>query len=124
MKKKDIFLVIAILVISVGAVIGYRMFTKAPDKNAADVVITVYGEEIGRYPLNENQKVEIHADYGTSILEIKDGEAKMIHAGCPDQICVDHNAISQDYDKIICIPNQIIVKIEGGEESNLDSVAQ
>ncbi len=124
MKKKDIFLVIAILVISAGALIGYRMLNKAPDKHTAEVVITVYGAEFGRYPLDVDQEVEIPADYGTSLLVIKDGQAKMISAGCPDKICVDHNAISQNYDKIVCIPNQIIVKIEGAEDADIDSIVQ
>ena len=48
----------------------------------------------------------------------------MLHAGCPDQICVYHSAISQAYDMIVCIPNQIIVSIEGGEEPATDSTAK
>ncbi len=124
MKKKDIFLVIAILVISVGALIGYRMLTKIPDKQKAEVVITLHGDEVGRYPLNVNREIEIPADYGTSLLEVKDGQAKMVYAGCPDKICVEHHAISQNYDKIVCIPNQIIVKVEGAKDAALDSIVQ
>ncbi|MDD5937355.1 MAG: NusG domain II-containing protein [Clostridiales bacterium] len=124
MKKKDLILVIAILVIAGGALLGYQFLNKTPDQDTAKVVISVAGEEIGRYPLNKEAEIKIPAHYGDSILEIKDGHAKMLHAGCPDQICVYHNAISQAYDMIVCIPNQIIVSIDGGEEPATDSTAQ
>lgn len=117
---------LAILVIACGALIGYRYVTKlSPEEEAkAEAVVIIRGKEYARYPLNKDQVVEIPADFGSSTLEIKDGKAHMVSAGCPDQICVHHAPISVNYDMIVCIPNEIIIKVEGGEDAILDSVAQ
>ena len=48
----------------------------------------------------------------------------MEDADCPDQICVNHRAISRDGESIICLPNQTIVTIRGGEEPEVDEIAR
>ena len=48
----------------------------------------------------------------------------MEDADCPDQICVNHRAISRDEESIICLPNQTIVTIRGGEEPEVDEIAR
>ena len=57
-----------------------------------------------------------------SYIQIKDGEASMIEADCPDQICVHEKAISADGESIICLPNKIVVEVESDKESELDAV--
>lgn len=123
MKKKDIILLVSILVLAVGGILAYRFFTPSVE-DQGEVVVTIQGKEFGRFNLHKDQSIEIPAEYGTSMLDIKDGNAKMRYAGCPDQICVYHSAIHYHGDMIICLPNQIIVEVVGGEKSQLDSVAQ
>ena len=72
------------------------------------------------YVLTEDRRIEIN--HGTNILEIKNGEASMIEADCPDQICVHEKAISADGESIICLPNKIVVEVESDKESELDAV--
>ena len=55
---------------------------------------------------------------------IKDRKVRMEDADCPDQICVNHRAISRDGESIICLPNQTIVTIRGGEEPEVDEIAR
>ena len=74
----------------------------------------------GTYVLTEDRRIEIN--HGTNILEIKNGEASMIEADCPDQICVHEKAISADGESIICLPNKIVVEVESDKESELDAV--
>lgn len=126
MKKRDIDLIIGVLVLSTVALFLYWFFTKPneEEKEKTVVVVTIEGLEYGRYSLYEDQTIEIPARYGASILVIQDGEAKMVHAGCPDQICVYHTPISFNRDMIVCIPNEIIVKIDNGAEPKMDGVAQ
>ena len=79
------------------------------------------GEVFGTYGLTEDQTVEID---DTNRLVIKDGEARMEWADCPDQICVDHRAVSRNGESIICLPNQVVVTVASSEESDVDAVAQ
>ena len=43
----------------------------------------------------------------------------MIEADCPDQICVNHLAISRDGESIICLPNKVVIAIEAGDTRNV-----
>ena len=53
-------------------------------------------------------------------LEIKDGEAQISEASCPDQICVNHMHIHYSKEMIVCLPNGLIAEIVNGEERDID----
>lgn len=117
MKKNDWIMIAAVVAIA-AVVIAFQFFGK--EKGVGTVEIQVNGEIYGTYSLNEEQKVEIN---DTNELEIKDGTAEMTWADCPDQVCVHHKEISRDGESIICLPNEVVISIVGGEVSELDAVA-
>ena len=118
MKKKDFILAGSILSLA-GIWILIRFFML--DSESGSVLITVDGKEYGRYQLSSEQEIQINE---TNVLEIRDGEAKMKSADCPDQICVHQRAISKNGESIICLPNKVVVSIEGAEDSQIDVVAR
>lgn len=71
------------------------------------IVISVAGEYFGDYSLGEDQVIEIN---DTNVVEIKDGQARMIHAECPDQLCTYMGPITGAYGLIVCLPNAVIVE--------------
>ena len=70
--------------------------------------------------IDKEQEIKIN---DTNCMIIKDGQADMIEADCPDQICVDHKTISKNKETIVCLPNKVIVEIVGGEDVEMDTVA-
>lgn len=115
MKKNDIVLICLIALAAFG-VIGYHFLHKT---EGARVLITVGGKKYGSYDLSKDQTIDIH---GTNTLKIKAGKAFMTEATCPDKLCVQHKPISKDGESIICLPNRVVVTIEGGKERDLDAV--
>lgn len=87
---------------------------KAAEEGAM-VVVRVEGEITGRYPLSKNGEYSLN--YGSNILVVEDGCAWIREANCPDQICVLLGKISQSGQLIVCLPNMLIVSIEGGEQT-------
>ena len=81
--------------------------------------VTVDGELFGIYSLEKEQEIKIN---DTNRMIIKDGQADMTEANCPDQICVDHKTISKNKETIICLPNKVIVEIVGGKDVEIDAV--
>jgi hypothetical protein len=51
----------------------------------------------------------------------------MIHADCPDQICVYSRDIGAEGGIIVCLPNKVILEIIGGngtDDTGIDAVVQ
>ena len=119
MKKNDIILVIGICLIAVVAICFFLLNKKEGTK----VIISVGGEVYKEVNLSENQVINIKTDEDENILEIKNGYATMREANCPDQLCVYQKSISKQGESIVCLPHQVIVTIEGKEDSSLDSIA-
>ena len=117
MKKNDWILVAVILVL---AEIGFLIFTSFGRQTAGIVKVTVDGEVFGTYSLEKKQEIEIN---DTNRLIIEDGQVDMVEADCPDQICVEHISISKNKETIVCLPNKVVVEIVGGEDAEIDAVA-
>ena len=118
MKKNDWILAAAIFFVAV-LTIGLQLL-KTTDEYS-EVEIQVNGELYGRYRLEQDQEIDVN---DKNKVLIKDGKVRMEDADCPDQICVNHRAISRDCESIICLPNQTIVTIRGGEEPEVDEIAR
>lgn len=117
MKRND--LILAGVLVAIALVSGILLFLLRKPGNI--VVITVDGQEFGEYPLDEDRVVDIN---GTNVIQIKDGEAKMIQADCPDKLCMDQKAISSSQESIICLPNRVVAVIEGERDPDgIDAVA-
>ena len=116
MKFKDFILLIGILIVAFAAYLGIQMLSY---QEAERVLVSVDGEVFGVYSLHDDQEIKIN---DTNILVIKGGEADMIHANCPDQICVDQVEISKTGETIVCLPNKVIVEVKGAEAADVDAV--
>lgn len=116
MKKNDWLLIIGVVI----AAVFLFFFLQIRGKDSSgQVIIKVEGREEASYALGQDQTIEIGT---TNVLEIKDGKASMIHADCPDQLCVKQRSISKQGESIICLPNRIIVEVEGADEAEIDAV--
>lgn len=120
--KKD-FIFLGILVLA--AVAFLLWFLLAYKKDGKQVELTVDGKLYGTYDLDKEQEIPIEiGGVTTNVLVIKEGQANMVKADCPDQICVRHVSISHVGENIVCLPNKVVAAVTGEEEAPLDSVVQ
>ena len=121
MKKNDVILIALLLVAALITAGGMRIWQMNNTKDTANVVVTIDGEVYGTYPLSEDRTERIELPDGSyNILVISDGYADVTEASCPDQICVKHNHIRYSKESIVCLPNKVVVTVEGGEENEID----
>jgi len=121
LKKNDIILILVFTLMA-----GALYFTYNINKEDGDamVVVTVDGEEYGKYPLNENQTVKISEDQQNfNILKIENGKAKIESANCHNQNCVKAQKISSEGQMIACLPHKMLVTIVSKRKSDLDAVS-
>lgn len=113
MKKKDILLIVVILVIALISFLVKGMFIK----DAEEVAISINGENYGVYDLHKDKEIDIH---NHNIVEIKDNSVHMKYADCPDKLCIKQGTISKDGEKIVCLPNKTVVEIKSSNKNDYD----
>ena len=112
-KNDIIFIAALLLVLSLigGCMLLFR-------KEGSTVKVTVNGQIYGTYSLDKNQTVEIKTENGYNILVIENGTARIEEASCPDGVCSSHRPIRFSNSSIICLPNKVVVSINGEEKEN------
>ena len=119
-KKGDIIILTALLCVAALIFCALHFFVSSGDT----VRIEVASKTVASLPIDEDTvyNVEIGGKI-TNVVEIKGGEVSVISADCPDKICVNHRAISKSGESIICLPNKVVVSIEG-DKTEVDGEAR
>lgn len=115
--KNDILLMVGILA---AAILGIAVNFMTPAEKNGYVTIIIDGQIDRVCALNEDQTFEIN--HGTNQVRISNGSVRMTESDCPDQICVHHKSIAKKGESIICLPNKILLQIEGAEAAEFDAV--
>ncbi len=111
LAKTDLLLLGCLLFAAAGSMAVAAVYTK---NEGALVRITIDGSTYGVYPLSGQQDVSVGTDGNiTNVLRIAGGEAKMVEADCPDQLCIHQKAVSRQNESIVCLPNKVVVQVEG-----------
>lgn len=112
--KKDLILVLIVLIIAAGGFLVNHMIHKKP---AATVEVTVDGKLVESFDLTKDIDTVIDGyGGGTNHLIIKDGVVWISEASCPDHVCVYQGRITMNGELIVCLPNRMIAKIVAPEE--------
>ena len=107
----DVILIASLLVLS----LSVFLITSLSREEGAVAVVSVDGTVVAEYPLSRDGEYSLNG--GTNILAIKDGAAFMKDADCPDKLCIHQKKKSKTGERIVCLPNRVMVEIEGeGEE--------
>ena len=115
-KRADLILVVALLLLA-GAL---YLTLNAHRQEGGVAVVRVNGVETERHSLAVDGTFSLNG--GTNILVIRDGQAWLAEADCPDLLCVKQGKIHYTGQVITCLPNRLTVTVEGGESNGVDLV--
>ena len=123
-RKKSLRLDVIIIAAFIAAGIIFALFLFTGGHKGSIVKISVDGEVIKEFPLDKDATYEIEGyDGGMNLLVIENGEAYIKEASCPDGLCIHMGRISTAGQSVVCLPNRVVVSIDGGEdEENIDHV--
>ena len=116
--KADIILFIILIIIG----IGLSWFSIAGSVTGQKAIVTVDGKTYGSYSLARSQTITIKQNGHTNKFSIKDGYVQMTYSDCKNQICVNKGKINQTSQSIVCLPNKVVITIQGGD-SKYDAVS-
>lgn len=120
--KNDLLLLILLLVIGFLIPPGYRLFHRTAGNT---VTITINGELWRTLPLSTDTTIEIPGRSGTNTLCIKNGQASITEADCPDKLCVHQVSIQHNGESLVCLPHKVIVKVTANaSDRDLDGIAK
>lgn len=121
-RRNDIILIAVIIALAALIFILINSFSS----NGSKVIIDQNSKQTATLDINKNQEYNLYDNEGNvcNTVLIKDGKVSMKYANCKDKICVNHNKISKNNESIICLPNKIIVTVEGDKKSDVDEVAK
>lgn len=121
MKRNDLILILTILLF---ALTFWFINTKVVQKKGDYVTVSVQGEIIDQFSLDEEVDIVIEgANQGTNRLVIHDGKASILDANCPDKLCVHQKKILKNNETIVCLPNQVVIEVHAQEEKEYDAIA-
>ena len=118
-KKRWMMDALLIALLLAAALVLYLSLGRA-EETGEHVVVFIDGERAASYPLSRNGEYSLND--GSNRLVIEDGRAWIAEADCPDQICVLLGKIDRSGELIVCLPNRLVVTIEGDEEPQVDGV--
>lgn len=121
MKRLDLILIIFYILAAV--VVG--IWSLSPDTGQKQVVISHQNELYGTYPLPspEEKIIVIDEDGHYNKIRIAGDGVAIVEANCPDQLCVKDGEKSKPGDILVCLPNQLLVEIEGVESDEIDFIS-
>ena len=122
MKKKHIradLLLIGALLLLAAALYGWQLFTR---RQGGEAVVYVNGEKTAAYPLSRDATIRLTGAEGEgyNILTIVNGSAFVTEASCPDKLCVHMHPIRYAGESILCLPNRVEIRVEGGGDNGVD----
>ena len=118
-KKADIILFICLILI--GGALSYLAFSGSSTGDL--VVVKVNGEIYGKYSLTKDRIITVNRDGHTNKITIKGGKVQVSKSNCKNQVCVKQGSISSTHQSIVCIPNRVVVSIEG-KDDEYDVISQ
>jgi len=123
LKKGDIILIALLLTVAVGTIIGMIVF-KSDGAYTERIAVIRQGnnvlKEIKLSEIGKSERITVGGNYKNIIL-IENGKIRFEESTCPDKVCVKTGWLANEGDMAVCLPNQVIVKIEG-VKSDVDGV--
>lgn len=113
MKKSNKILLLCFSAAAVAAIAGIVYFNT---HNESKKYAFIYedGELVHKIELNKVTKSYTLQIGGNTVL-VEKGQISMLEADCPDKVCVKQGAISDGARPIICLPNDVIIKLTDDE---------
>ena len=124
MKKKDLVIILAALLLALAL---YALSQMTLGGEAAQVVVTVGGEEVLRRPLAVSDTYEIRQEDGdVNIICVENGAVFMQEANCRDGLCIRQGRMKNAAKTIVCLPHELVIRLEGEPlapaEENMDDL--
>jgi len=78
---------------------------------------------VGRYPLDQDQAIDVSGPLGHSHIEVAGGRVRFVDSPCINKVCVHSGWLRRSGDGAACLPNRVSI-ILGGSAAAIDAVSE
>ncbi|MFV0504227.1 MAG: NusG domain II-containing protein [Lachnospirales bacterium] len=121
-SKNDIILAV-FFILSSFTLLGVFALTSI---KVEETVVNIYYENniLKSFNLSDDVVYTVNEDGYYNEIKVLDGVVMVEDANCKDGLCVSQGSISKVNETILCLPNKVLIEIEGSieNESELDGV--
>lgn len=91
--------------------------------NSASPVLVIESPD-GRwiYPVDSTVETDIPGPLGMTHVVLENGAARITESPCPNRTCIASPPISRPGTWTACLPNHVLIRIDGNDPSALDAV--
>ena len=101
----------AILIVSILALSASLFFIFYAGRSAGiSFEITVNGKLYGTYPLDTDMTIDVD---GLCTVQVKNCAVSVTDSTCSGKDCVHHKPVSTAGERIICLPNGVVIRVLG-----------
>jgi hypothetical protein len=104
---------IGVIVLALGAVLVSAAAVYAPGAGLPLVVVESGGRR-WEFPLDATETVAVGGPLGDTLVELRGNQARIISSPCAGQNCVAAGAIRRHGQQVACLPNRVMVSVQGG----------
>ncbi len=105
----DAALLVVLTACTVGSFFAQDLFAS----HGFTVLVELRNITVYKGNLSEERKVTVHATYGDVRIQIHEGKVAVVHAECPNKVCVRTGWRGLAGESIICVPNRLVIRILG-----------
>lgn len=123
MTKRDMILIFILAAIALLTFFATRFLGQGSEANAAE--ISADGKLVEHIILEKAQQKEytVQGPLGKTIIQVQDGEARIIDSPCPDKLCVRMGWVRAKGQSAICVPNRILLRVVSDDNNKIDSIS-
>lgn len=124
MKKTRVWVILIAAVAVISAATAVWLFYGKTGGTVANVYqngVCIRSIDLGA--LTEPETFTVSGPAGTNTIEAEPGRIRVAHAECPDQVCVDMGWRTDGAIPIVCLPNQLVIRLEKTAADAVDGVA-
>lgn len=115
---------LVILGVIVALIVALLFVLFLPKETGSSVEIYRSGKLIATYNMSDYEQYPLVKEYGSLIVKITDKSVIVLESDCPDKCCVKQGEIHYGGESIICVPQEIVIKIVGGDKSDVEVITQ
>lgn len=93
----------------------YGTLWSSPGQAGSRATVWVAGEQRRVLELDRPRTLRVTGPLGVSIIEVRDGRVRVADSPGRRKLCVEMGWLSRGGESAICLPNEVVVRVESGD---------